>query len=189
MYQLPCCAFCPYEAQHSPGGPYSHNQLHRNGTWSTNTRIHRHQRPTHNSSKWRPANFVGFCPHNAPSRCAERCAITTGSSLHSWFVSPSREIPTQGELANTHANRKRLCPSPDTSPNSLERRQTPTSHPNASRMDHHGQACPNYAPTAHMPTSCLNRRPHCQAKTSTCLRPHRHAKTFTCLCLRPHCHA
>ena len=177
MYQLPCCAFCPYEAQHSPGGPYSHNQLHRNGTWSTNTRIHRHQRPTHPPSKWRPANFVGFCPHNAPSRCAERRANTTGSFFRHWAVSLSREISSQGKLANSHANRTRLCPSSETPPNSLERRQTSTRHPDAFRMDNRGQACPNYTPTAYMPTSCLN------------LRPHRHAKTFTCLCLRPHCHA
>ena len=82
------------------------------------------------------------------SGCPKGRANTSGSSLHPWSVSLSREIPSQRRLANSHADRKRLCPSPNTSPDSLDLRQTPTCHPDASRMDDHGQACPFYTPIA-----------------------------------------
>ena len=83
VYLHPCCAFHPQRAQNPSRGSCSRHLYSLNGKWDSNTCILHRQGSTHHSSKWRSFNYVGFCPHSAPSGCAEQRANTTGSSFHS----------------------------------------------------------------------------------------------------------
>merc|ERR1711873_8798 len=91
------------------------------GTFPTKTTIVRNLLVTPlNGEPAIPLDLAYTCPPTSGS--TGQCADSTRGLFYSWSVSLSREVPIQRELANTHANRKRLCPIPKTPPNSIQSR-------------------------------------------------------------------